>query len=79
VIDKIMVPQISTGSSLQRSRMQRVRSLTSEYGKRNVGGEVLADCSGNGVVIDETFSGPAFRSNHAGAEAAMPLHYVLTI
>lgn len=78
MIDKIMVPQISTGSSLQRSRMQRVRSLTSEYGKRNVGGEVLAVCL-RGWTIDETFSGPAFRSNHAGAEAAMPMHYVLTI
>jgi hypothetical protein len=36
--------------------------LTSESRRRNVGGEVLAACPGNGVGIDETFSGPAFRT-----------------
>jgi hypothetical protein len=30
------------------SYLQRTRSLTSEYGKRNVGGEVLAVCSERG-------------------------------
>jgi hypothetical protein len=36
------------------------RSLTSEYGKRNAGGEVLAIRSSE--RIDETFSGLAFRT-----------------
>lgn len=62
MIPRIMVPQISLGIKHLESLFQGSRSLTSESRKRNVGGEVLAACPGNGVGIDETFSGPAFRT-----------------
>jgi hypothetical protein len=59
VVDKIMVLLLSMGSLLQ-AKLQDPCSLTSEYGKRNAGGEVLAIRSSE--RIDETFSGLAFRT-----------------
>jgi hypothetical protein len=47
--------------------LQHTRSLTSEYGKRNVGGDVLAVCSGRGGRLTRPLAVLRFGQHHAGA------------
>lgn len=69
VIAEIMVPRLSAGLALQ-SHLQRVRSLTSEQRKRNVGGGVLAI---RFTADDETLAVLRFGQHHASVLASQPM------